>query len=150
MRRPLSPNATSGDHVGRIVSGAVSGLRRPEPERDFWRPCEPYPSKSCPIRCLNALRPKGLGGFLRSARPTEVATNFERPFTLRTSLRSPRNFGNARFRRFANFDFLTTKKNFPKKFRFFYTENFFRKNIRFFFPPVFHYFRSIFEELGFF
>ena len=31
------------------------------------------------------------------------------PFTPRTSLRSPRNFGNARFRRFANFDFLTPK-----------------------------------------
>ena len=38
-------------------------------------------------------------------------TNFERPFTPRTSLRSPRNFGNARFRRFANFDFLTPEKN---------------------------------------
>ena len=47
---------------------------------------------------------------LRSARPAEAATNFERPFTPRTSLRSPRNFGNARFRRFANFDFSTPKK----------------------------------------
>ena len=30
------------------------------------------------------------------------------PFTPRTSLQSPRNFGNARFRRFANFDVLTS------------------------------------------
>ena len=45
---------------------------------------------------------------LRSARPAEAATNFERPFTPRTSLRSARNFRNARFRRFANFDFLTS------------------------------------------
>ena len=42
-------------------------------------------------------------------------TNFERPFTPRTSLRSPRNFGNARFRRFANFDFLTPKIFFSEK-----------------------------------
>ena len=41
--------------------------------------------------------------------PTATA-NFERPFTPRTSLRSPRNFGNARFRRFATFDFSTLKK----------------------------------------
>ena len=58
--------------------------------------------------------------FLRSARPAEAATNFERPFTPRTSLRSPRNFGNARFRRFANFDFLTSKIFFRKKFRIFF------------------------------
>ena len=32
---------------------------------------------------------------------------FGRPFTPRTWLRSPRNFGNARFGRFANFDVLT-------------------------------------------
>ena len=73
---------------------------------------------------------------LRSARPAEAATNFERPFTPRTSLRSSRNFGNTRFRRFANFDFLTPK-------------NFFRKKNRIFFSG-FHHFRSILEELGFF
>ena len=73
---------------------------------------------------------------LRSARSAEAATNFERPFTPRTSLRSPRNFGNARFRRFANFDVLTPKK-----------KN--RKTIWILFS-VFHDFRQIFEELGFF
>ena len=46
---------------------------------------------------------------------TAATANFERPFTPRTSLRSPRNFGNARFRRFANFDFLTPKKKNRKK-----------------------------------
>ena len=46
---------------------------------------------------------------LRFANPAEAATNFERPFTPLPPLRSPRNFGNARFRRFANFDFLTPK-----------------------------------------
>ena len=60
--------------------------------------------------------------------------NFERPFTLRTSLRSPRNFGNARFRRFANFDFLTSKSFFPKKFRIFFV-----------FFPVFHCFLADFR-----
>ena len=40
------------------------------------------------------------------------------PFTPRTWLRSPRNFGNARFRRFANFDFLTPKKKIRRKFGF--------------------------------
>ena len=44
-----------------------------------------------------------------------IEPNFERPFTPRTSLRSARNFGNARFRRFANFDFLTSKKKIEKK-----------------------------------
>ena len=72
---------------------------------------------------------------LRSARPAEAATNFERPFTPLPPLRSPRNFGNAFFRRFATFDFLTPKTFFRKIF-----QNFF----------VFHHFRSIFEELGFF
>ena len=41
-----------------------------------------------------------------------ATANFERPFTPQTWLRSPRNFGNARFRRFANFDFLTPKLDF--------------------------------------
>ena len=36
-----------------------------------------------------------------------ATANFERPFTPLPPLRSPRNFGNARFRRFATFDFLT-------------------------------------------
>ena len=45
---------------------------------------------------------------------TAATANFERPFTHRTSLQSPRNFGNARFGRFANFDFLTPKKNRKK------------------------------------
>ena len=57
---------------------------------------------------------------LRFANPAEAATNFERPFTPRTSLRSPRNFGNARFRRFANFDFSTPKIFFRKIFRIFF------------------------------
>ena len=43
-----------------------------------------------------------------------------RPFTPRTWLRSPRNFGNARFRRFAKFDFLKPKKKSEKKFDFFF------------------------------
>ena len=50
-----------------------------------------------------------------------ATTNFESPFTPRTSLRSPRNFGNARFRRFANFDFSTPKKNCRKKIRLFFS-----------------------------
>ena len=44
-----------------------------------------------------------------------------RPRTLRTWLGSARNFGNTRFGRFANFDFLTPKKIFRKKI----SENFF-------------------------
>ena len=48
--------------------------------------------------------------FYEGGLPYDRTANFERPFTPRTSLRSPRNFGNARFRRFANFDFLTPKK----------------------------------------
>ena len=68
--------------------------------------------------------------FLRSARPAEAATNFERPFTPRTSLRSPRNFGNARFRRFANFDFLTSKIFFRKKIGFFFRKNNRRQKIK--------------------
>ena len=47
--------------------------------------------------------------------------NFERPFTPRTWLRSARNFGQTRFRRFATFHFSTPKKDlgrfFGKKFR---------------------------------
>ena len=73
---------------------------------------------------------------LRSARPAEAATNFERTFTPRTWLRSLRNFSNARFRRFATFDFSTPIFFFRKQFRFFFS--------------VFHHFRQIFEELGFF
>ena len=65
-----------------------------------------------------------------------MARNFERPFTPRTSLRSPRNFGKSRFRRFATFDFLT-----PEKF-------FFGKFFHFFFG--FCDFRLILKELGFF
>ena len=67
---------------------------------------------------------------LRSARPAEAATNFERPFTPRTSLRSPRNFGNARFRRFANFDFLTPKIFFSKKKLFFFGFSLFSVDFR--------------------
>ena len=43
-------------------------------------------------------------------RRTAASANFERPFTPRTWLRSARNFGNARFGRFATFDFSTRKK----------------------------------------
>ena len=67
---------------------------------------------------------------------TAATTNFERPFTPRTSLRSPRNFGNARFGRFATFDFSTSK--------FFFRET----NCIFF--SVFHHSRQILEEIGFF
>ena len=57
---------------------------------------------------------------IRFANPAEAATNFERPFTPRTSLRSPRNFGNARFRRFATFDFFSPKFFFGKNFQIFF------------------------------
>ena len=40
----------------------------------------------------------------------EATSNFERPFTPRTWLRSASNFGKMRFRRFATFDFSTPKK----------------------------------------
>ena len=62
-----------------------------------------------------------------------------RPRTLRTWLRSARNFGNTRFGRFAIFDFLTPKKIIPIFVSFFL--NFFQ---------AFHDFRQILEELGFF
>ena len=79
---------------------------------------------------------------LRFANPAEAATNFERPFTPRTYLRSPRNFGKTRFRRFATFDLLTPKKilrNFLKYFfqffiifdRFWRSYGFFDVKIRF-------------------
>ena len=42
-------------------------------------------------------------------------TNFERPFTPLPPLRSPRNFGKTRFRRFATFDFLTPEIFFRKQ-----------------------------------
>ena len=42
---------------------------------------------------------------------TAATTNFERPFTPRNSLRSARNFANARHGRFATLD-LSTPKNF--------------------------------------
>ena len=61
---------------------------------------------------------------LRSARPAEAATNFERPFTPLPPLRSPRNFGNARFRRFANFDFSAPNfflEKFSEKFSDFFS-----------------------------
>merc|ERR1712078_192742 len=62
--------------------------------------------------------------FVRSlVRSLAFFRNFERPFTRRTWLRSARNFGKTRFRRFATFDFLTS--------------NFFWKTFfggRFFFP----------------
>ena len=48
---------------------------------------------------------------------TVASANFERRFTLRPWLRSPRNFGNARFRQFANFDFSAPKIFFRKNFR---------------------------------
>ena len=47
------------------------------------------------------------------------ASNFERPFAPRTSLRSPRNFGSTHFGRFATFDFLTPKIFFQIFFGFF-------------------------------
>ena len=51
---------------------------------------------------------------------TAATANFERWFTPRTWLRSPRNFGNARFRRFANFDFFdAVNVFFGKHFGFF-------------------------------
>ncbi len=56
-----------------------------------------------------------------------------RPRTLRTWLRSPRNFGKTRFGRFATFDFFTPKIFFRKK------------NSDFFFD--FHDFRQIVEDL---
>ena len=46
---------------------------------------------------------------------TAATTNFERPFTPQTWLRSARNFGNTRFGRFAIFDFLTSKKKKSEK-----------------------------------
>ena len=46
-----------------------------------------------------------------------ATTNFERPSTPRTWLRSARNFGNARFGRFATFDFSTPKKKNRQNFR---------------------------------
>ena len=58
--------------------------------------------------------------YLRIFRWTAATANFERPFTPRTSLRSRRNFGNARFRRFANFNFSTPKKKNEKKIGFFF------------------------------
>ena len=42
----------------------------------------------------------------------EATSNFERPFTPRTWLRSASNFGKTRFRRFATFDFSTPKTKF--------------------------------------
>ena len=54
-----------------------------------------------------------------------IEPNFERPFTPRTSLRLARNFGNARFRRFANFEFLTPKIFFRKKNLIFFPNFFF-------------------------
>ena len=57
-------------------------------------------------------------------------TNFESPFTPRTQLRSPRNFGNTRFRRFANFDCLTPKKFFGKNFGFFFGFSLFSADFR--------------------
>ena len=62
-----------------------------------------------------------------------------RPRTLRTWLRSARNFGKTRFGRFAIFEFLTPKKNFRKNYS---VENFF-----FGFFLVFHHFRQILEDL---
>ena len=83
------------------------------------------------------LRRKKKPGQARLAERTAATANFERRFTPRTWLRSPRNFGNARFRRFATFDFSTPKKIvFLQNFRI-------EKS-------VFHHFRQIFEELGFF
>ena len=54
---------------------------------------------------------KADGSTLRTYGRT-ATTNFERPFTPLTPLRSARNFGNAHFGRFATFDFSTPKTNF--------------------------------------
>ena len=60
-----------------------------------------------------------------------ATANFERPFTPRTWLRSPRNFGNARFRRFANFDFSTPPpKKTKKKSGFFFGVSLFSADFR--------------------
>ena len=61
-----------------------------------------------------------------------AATNFERPFTPRTWLRSARNFGNVRFGRFATFDFSSPIFFDPEKC-------WFRNS-------VFHCFRVIFPD----
>ena len=53
------------------------------------------------------------GGFLGMM--TAATTNFERPFTPQTWLRSVRNFDNARFGRFVTFDFSTSKFFFTEK-----------------------------------
>ena len=60
---------------------------------------------------------------------TAATANFGRPFTPRTWLRSPRNFGNARFRRFANFDFLTPIFFF-RNFGFFFRLSLFSADFR--------------------
>ena len=62
--------------------------------------------------------------------------------TLRTWLRSARNFGKTRFGRFAIFDFSTPKFFFEKSFR---SNLFFQ-----IFLSVFHHFRQILEERGIF
>ena len=60
-----------------------------------------------------------------------ATANFERPFTPRTSLRSARSFGNARFRRFATFDFLTPKIFYlEKKLIFFFGFSLFSADFR--------------------
>ena len=64
-------------------------------------------SSDCPTR-LYILK-RMTADCLRFANPAEAATNFERPFILRTWLGSARNFGKTRFGRFAIFDFLTPK-----------------------------------------
>ena len=46
-----------------------------------------------------------------------ATADFERPFTPQTWLRSARNFGNARFGRFANFDFSMPKKIVRQNFQ---------------------------------
>ena len=58
-------------------------------------------------------------------RQTAATANFEGRSTPRTWLRSTRNFGNARFRRFATFDFSTPKKFVWQNFRI--KESYFRQ-----------------------
>ena len=62
---------------------------------------------------------RGPGGYFHEIYLLEAFTprtsNFERPFTPRTSLRSASNFGKTRFRRFATFDFSTPKKKFRRQ-----------------------------------
>ena len=66
--------------------------------------------------------------FIKAPRTRSRLRNL--PFTPRTSLRSPRSFGNARFRRFTNFDFLTPIFFFGKNLVFFFGFSLFSADFR--------------------